>query len=150
MCICMYIFKKIYIYILFIYFLILFLFFWWYCFDTTNFTSSLPPLYLGTLIQEETFGVHMKMQYHVKREEATLEPTTPLKRIYTPPSIKVLFPLNQYKYSFRKFRTNCIKTYTSQYNKNMIHNLSNHSLTDDEFSVFIRGLSFVATPTKNF
>ena len=67
-------------------------------------------------------------------EEITLEPTLPLKRIYTPPSIKVLFPLNQCKSSFRKFTANSIKAYTSQYNKNIIHNLSDHILTEDELS----------------
>ena len=90
------------------------------------------------------------MQNHLKMEEVTLEPTPPLKRIYTPPSIKVLFPLNQCKSSFRKFKTNSIKTYTFQYNKNMIHNLSDHKLTDQEFSVLTKGLSFVPTPTKTF
>ena len=63
-------------------------------------------------------------------EEIILEPTPPLKRIYTPPSIKVLFPLNQYKYSFCKFTANSIKAYTSQYNKNIIHNFSDHILTE--------------------
>ena len=61
-------------------------------------------------------------------EEIILEPTPPLKRIYTPPSIKVLFPLNQCKSSFRKFTANSIKTYTSQYNKNITHSLSDHIL----------------------
>ena len=83
-------------------------------------------------------------------EEIILEPTPPLKRIYTPPSIKVLFPLNQYKSSFRKFTANSIKAYTSQYNKNIIHNLSDHILTEDELSVLTKGLSFVPTPTKTF
>ena len=85
----------------------------------------------------------------MKTEEVTLEPTPPLKRIYTPPSIKVLFALNHCKSSFRKFTTNSIKTNTSQYNKNIIHNLSDHKLTEDEFSVLIKVLSFVPTPTKS-
>ena len=79
------------------------------------------------------------MQNQIQTEEVTLEPTPPLKRICTPPSIKVLFSINQYKSSFRKFTTKSIKTYTSQYNKNMIHNLSDHTLTEDEFSVLIKG-----------
>ena len=32
----------------------------------------------------------------------------------------------------------------------MIHNLSDQKLTEDEFSVFTKGLSFVPTPTKTF
>ena len=83
-------------------------------------------------------------------EEINLEPTLPLKRMYTPPSIKVLFPLNQCKSSFRKFTSNSIKAYTSQYNKNIMHNLSVHILTEDELSVLTKGLSFVPTPTKTF
>ena len=47
-----------------------------------------------------------------------------LKRICAPPSVKMLFPPSQCKSSFRKFTTKSIKTYTSQNNKNMIHNLS--------------------------
>ena len=86
----------------------------------------------------------------MKTEEVTFEPTPPLKHIYTPPSIKVLFSQNQCKSSFRKFTTKSIKTYTSQYNENMIHNLSDHTLTEYEFSVLTKGLSFVPTPTKTF
>ena len=86
----------------------------------------------------------------MKTEEVTLEPTPQLKRIYTPPSIKVLFPQNQCKSSFRKFTTKSIKTYTSPYNKNMIHNLSDHTLIEDEFSVLTKGLPFVPTSTKTF
>ena len=82
--------------------------------------------------------------------EITLEPTPPLKQIYTSPSIKVLFPLNQCKSSFRKFTINSIKTYTSQYHKNIIHNFSDHTLTEDESSVLTKGLTFVPTPTKTF
>ena len=63
--------------------------------------------------------------------------------------MKVLFPQNQRKSSFRKFTTKFIKIYTSQYNKNMIHNLSNHTLTEDEFSVLTKGLSLVPTPYQN-
>ena len=100
------------------------------------------------LIEEEIFGVHKETQNHMNSEEITLEPTLPLKRIYTPPSIKVPFPLNQCKSSFRKFTSNSIKAYTSQYNKNIIHNLSDRILTEDELSVLIKGLSFVPTPTK--
>ena len=84
-----------------------------------------------------------------KTEEITLSPTPQLKSIYTPPLIKVLFPPNQYKSSFHKFTTKSIETYTSQYNKNMIHNLSNHTLTEDEFSVLTKGLSLVPTPHQN-
>ena len=32
----------------------------------------------------------------------------------------------------------------------MIHNLSDHILTEDELSVLAKGLSFVPTPIKNF
>ena len=32
----------------------------------------------------------------------------------------------------------------------MIHNLSNHTLTEDEFSVLTKGFSFVRAPTKSF
>ena len=43
-----------------------------------------------------------------------------------------------------------MKTYPSQYNKNMIHNLPNHTLSEEEFPVFIKGLFFVPAPTKTF
>ena len=71
------------------------------------------------------------MQNQMKIEEVTLEPTSPLKRVYTSPSIKNLFPQNQYESSFHKFTTKSIKTYTFQYNKNLIHNLPDHTLTED-------------------
>ena len=45
---------------------------------------------------------------------------------------------------------NSIKTYTSQYNKNIIHNLSDHILTEDKLSVLTKGLFFVPTPTNTF
>ena len=83
-------------------------------------------------------------------EEVALAPTLPFKRIYKPPSIKVLSPLNQCKSSFRKFTANFIKAYTSQYNKNIIRNFSDHIVTEDELSVLTKGLSFVPTPTKTF
>ena len=117
---------------------------------TMNLTSSLPPLSLIPLIQEETFGVYKEMQNHVNTEEITLEPTPPSKRIYTLPSIKVLFPINQCKSFFLKFTANSIKTYTSQYNKSIIHNLSDDILAKDKLSLLTNGLSFVPTPTKTF
>ena len=40
--------------------------------------------------------------------------------------------------------------HTSQYNKNMMQNLPNHTLTEYEFSVLTKGLSFVPTLTKFF
>ena len=83
-------------------------------------------------------------------EEVTLEPTPPFKRIYTPPSINVLFPLNQCKSSFCKFTVNSIKVYTSQYNKNIIHSFSDNILTEDELSFLTKDLSFLPTPTKTF
>ena len=103
-----------------------------------------------TLIQEETFGIHKKMENHMKTEEITLEATPLLKCIYTPPSIKVLFALNQCKSSSRKITTNSIKTCTSQNNKNMMYNLSDLTLTRDTFSVLTKGLSFVPILTKTF
>ena len=115
-----------------------------------NLTSSLPPLSLIPLILEETFGVYKEMQNHMNTEEITLEPTPLSKRIYTLPSIKVLFPLNQCKSLFLKFTANSIKTYTSQHNKSIIHNLSDDILAKDELSLLTNGLSFVPTPTKTF
>ena len=88
----------------------------------------------------------------MKTEEITLEPTPPLKRIYTSPLIRVLFPLtnaNLFCKSFCKFTANSMKTYTSQYKKN-IHNLSDHILKEDELSVLTKGLFFVPTHTKTF
>ena len=64
--------------------------------------------------------------------------------------VKVLFPQNQCKFSFCKFTTKSITTYISQCNKNMIHNVSDHTLTEGEFSVLTKCLSFVSTTTKNF
>ena len=84
----------------------------------------------------------------MKVEEVTLDPIPSLKCIYAPPSIKVLFPLNQCKSSFRKFTANSIKTNTSQYRKNMIHNLSDHALTEDEFSVLTKAYPLFPTLPK--
>ena len=95
-----------------------------------NQTNTTKPQHITT--STPNIGTTSLMQSHMKTEEVTLEPTPPLKRIYTPPSIKVLFPLNQCKSSVHKFTTNSIKTYTSQYKKNMIHNLSDHTLTDKD------------------
>ena len=103
-----------------------------------------------SLIQAETLGVYKETQNHMSTEEITLESTPPLKRIHTPPSMKALFALNQCKFSFHKLTANSIKTQTSQYNKNITHNLSDHKLTEDELSILTKGLSFVPTPTKNF
>ena len=87
------------------------------------------------------------MQNDIAREEATLEPTPLLRRICTPPSIKVLFQLQEDLYH-QKFTATIIKTHTFQYNKNMIHNLSNYTLIKEEFSVLTKSLSFVPTPPK--
>ena len=46
--------------------------------------------------------------------------------------------------------TKSIETYTFQYNKYMTNNLSNHTITEDEFSVLTNGLSFVSIQTKTF
>ena len=82
-------------------------------------------------------------------EEIILEPTPPLKRIYTPPSIKILFPVNQCKSSFCKFTTNSIKAYTSQYKKNIIRNFSDRILTEDELLVLTKGFP-VFPPRRKF
>ena len=84
----------------------------------------------------------------MKKEEVTVKPTPPLKRIYTPPSIKVVFLQNQSKSPSCKFTTKSIKIYASQYNKNMIHNLSNHRLIEDESSVVTKDLSKFSPPPK--
>ena len=63
----------------------------------------------------------------MKALEAKIKRTPQLKHKYLPASIKVLFPQNQYESWFRKFSTKSIKTYTSQYNKNMTHDLSDHT-----------------------
>ena len=78
----------------------------------------------------------------MKTEEGNQEPTPSLKLIYPPPSIKVLFPLNQCKSSFCKFTAYSIKTYTSQCNKNIIHNFSDHFTCTEE------DLISVTTPHK--
>ena len=90
-----------------------------------------------------------KIQNHMKTEEVILVPRPPLKGTYTPPSMKVPFPQNQCKSSLSKFTTKSIKTCTSQYNKKMINNLSDHKLTEDESSVFTKGLPSVPTPHQN-
>ena len=87
------------------------------------------------------------MQNKVWKKGANFDPTPSLKRIYTPPSIKVLFHQNKCNPSLRKFMAKSIKTYFTQYNQNMIHNLSDHILNEDEISVFTKALSFVPTPT---
>ena len=74
----------------------------------------------------------------------------PLRHLYTAPSVKILFQQKQCKSSFRKFTVKSIKTYTFQYNKNMIHKISDHALTENEFSLLTKGLSFSPTPTKTF
>ena len=90
------------------------------------------------------------MQNRFGREGATLEPLPSLRCIYIAPSMKVLFPQNQYKASFKKFTAVTIKRCNSQHNKNTFHNISNQILTEKEFSVLTKGLSFAPTPTKTF
>ena len=90
------------------------------------------------------------MQNHIGRKEAVLEPTSSVRCIYTPPSNN--HQLNQCKASFRKFTVVIIKPYTSQYNKNMIYNLSNYTpffhQTEGEFLVLTKGLCFVLNSAK--
>ena len=93
---------------------------------------------------------HWKMQNSHENRRSNPWACTPTKTHIQLVSIKVLFPQNQCKSLFRKFTTKSMKIYTSQYNKNVIHNLSNHTLTEDELSVLPKGLSFVLTPTKTF
>ena len=88
------------------------------------------------------------MQNHIKKEEVTLEPTPLLKHTYTTIN-KSTLSQKQCKFSFQKFMIKAIKTYTSQYNKNMVHNLSDHT-TKNEFSVLSKGLFLVRNPTKTF
>ena len=90
------------------------------------------------------------MLNHTEAEERTLDHTSPRTCIYIPPLIKALFPQHQCKSSFRKFTIKSIKTYTPKYNKNMIHNFSDHTLTEDEFSVLTKGSSFAPTPSRTF
>ena len=91
------------------------------------------------------------MQNHIGREGATLEPPPPVQRIYTPPSVKILFSQNQCKSSIRKFSAAAIKTYTSQYNKNAIHNpFKPLTLIGEEFSDLTKSLSFVPCPMKTY
>ena len=55
-----------------------------------------------TLTNYTPIPIYPKMQNHIGREETTLEPAPPLRRIYTPSLIKVLLPQNQCKSSFTK------------------------------------------------
>ena len=96
-----------------------------------------------TLTNYTPVPVYLKMQNHIGREQATLESTSPLRKIYTPSSIKALFPQNQCKSLFRKFTATTIKTYPFPCNKNRIHDLSNHTLTEEEFSVLAKDLGQV-------
>ena len=120
-----------------------------FCIYVYIFFQSLSwfPLFLDTssrrinvwCLQPLTYPIthrHRNIQNHIKTKEVTLQPTPPLECMYIAPSIMVLFPLNQCKSLFPKFKTNSIKTYTSKYNKNMIHNLSSHTLsrTNSQFS----------------
>ena len=108
-CVLMYACIYVYIHLVFMYVFFVFCFFFH--------SLSWPPLFLGTsnrrrnvwCPQPSTYPIthrHQEMQSQMKTEEVTLEPISPLKRTYTPPSIEVLFPLNQCKSSFRKFMTN--------------------------------------------
>ena len=95
-------------------------------------------------------NIKSKMQNHVNTEGANLDHPPPLRYIFTLLSMKVLFPQNQCKSSFRKYTSATIKTYTSRYNKTIFHNLFDHILTDKKFSVLNKGLSFVPNPIKTF
>ena len=147
MYVCAYACVYIYIYIIH--------FFWWYCFVTTNLTGSWSPLSLET---PDTGTNIWCPQENVKPHENRRSSPwayTPTKthihttHIYTTISKCPLPTKQMQKSSFLKFTTNSIKTYTSQCNKNMIHNLSDHTLTEDEFSVLTKGLSFVPTQQIN-
>ena len=82
------------------------------------------------------------MQNRVGKKGANFDPTPALKRIYTHPSIKVLFPKNQCNSSFIKFMAKPTKTYTTQYNQNMIHDLSDHILNEVEIWFSLKAYPF--------
>ena len=65
-------------------------------------------------------------ELHEKRRSNPWAYTSTKTHIYTPIN-KILFPTKPMQ--IRKFKSKSIKTCTSQSNKNMIHNLSNHTLT---------------------
>ena len=91
-----------------------------------------------------------KMQSHMKTKEVTLEPTHPLKRIYTPPSIKSTSHKTNANLHSANSRPNPLNHIPPSTTKNMTHKLSDPTLTDDEFAALTKGLSFVPTPTKTF
>ena len=96
-----------------------------------------------TLSNYTLVSIYRKIQNHIGKEKATLEPTSSLKHIYTLLLIKVLFSQNQSKSSFGKFTTTTIEIYNSQY-------LSDYTLTKREFLILTKGLSFAPIPTKTF
>ena len=86
------------------------------------------------------------MQNDIKREGVTLEPTPPSTRICTTINKRPL-PTKPMQILIPKIYDQ-IHQSTSQYNKNIINYLSDYTLTEDEFSVLTKDLSFVSTPTK--
>ena len=126
-------------------------FFCWLLFWQQKETSSTRKKHLASTAFTLSCNVlALKMQNSHENRKNNPCACTPTKTYIQPVSIKVLFPQNQCKSLFRKFTTKSMKIYTSQYNKNMIHNVSNHTLTEDELSVLPKGLFFVLTPTKTF
>ena len=86
----------------------------------------------------------------MKTKEVALEPTPPLKRICTPPSIKSSSHKTNANLHSANSRPNPINHIPPSITKNMTYNLSDHTLTDDEFADLTKGLTFVPTPTKTF
>ena len=155
-CVYIYIYTYIYIYIIFTFhilrmyiyiyvymyiYIYIYIYIYGIVFNTTNLTYSWSPLSLET---PDTRKIIWCTQENTKlHENRRSNPWA-----YTPTKTHIHTTINKSSllFSFCKFTTKSIKRYTSQYNKNMIQNLSDHTLTKDEFSVLIKDLSFVSTP----
>ena len=91
--------------------------------------------------------MYPKMQIHIGKKEVTLESTPPLRRIHHHQLKSSSYKTNANPHLEISLRQPSKHT-PSKHNKNMIHNLCNQVLTEEEFSVLTKGLSFVPTPPK--
>ena len=75
------------------------------------------------------------------------------KRNYITPSIKSLYPNSKWwkckKTNHNKKIRLILNDNKKKFHQNMIHNFSNHTLSNDDISLLQKGLSFVPTPTSN-
>lgn len=72
-----------------------------------------------------------------------------IKRKYTPPSPKTLFPITPTHIHPKRRWSHTLSENEKTYNAQLIHNLSTYTPTKDELDILHKGLNFVILPTSS-